>query len=383
MQYTAAVRETYDGNNVTSSIHLLGPAEGFGFTFDGNTNESPSMGIFSTNQPKIKSEHKFPKNTFYQLRCTFDWTYQSADGKYGIASAQYRLLGTEAWQLESDLQNIELHITDPTSFEKLLLRTEGVGGYLGEMDDIYVNYGENVTVHTIVLHPGENGVIDEANSGTDYTARIDDGLEFPTVNVTPDVEYIFVGFDPALPDTVIADFEATAVYAPKSCTVTFDAGVNGVITGGEPIQTVAYGSGAIAPIVLANDGYGFVGWDIAFDYVTANITVTAQYSENTFVVPDCVNKPLPESIALMIDSGFARGTITHRFSEVVAKDYVLQQTPLAGTTYSLSELPVAISIEVSVGRECEIFTLADANGDCAVDIADFAIFADYWLTNPI
>ena len=37
-------------------------------------------------------------------------------------------------------------------------------------------------------------------------------------------------------------------------------------------------------IVPARDGYTFTGWDKTFNYVTSNMTVTAQYEINTYTV---------------------------------------------------------------------------------------------------
>ena len=42
-------------------------------------------------------------------------------------------------------------------------------------------------------------------------------------------------------------------------------------------QTVAYGHGAAAPENPISDGYLFIGWDIAYDCIKANTTVTAEY----------------------------------------------------------------------------------------------------------
>lgn len=49
-------------------------------------------------------------------------------------------------------------------------------------------------------------------------------------------------------------------------------------------ETVDYGEGATAPPNPTRDGYTFTGWDVAFDNVTSNLIVTAQYVINTYNV---------------------------------------------------------------------------------------------------
>ena len=48
-------------------------------------------------------------------------------------------------------------------------------------------------------------------------------------------------------------------------------------------QVIASGEAATAPDEPERDGYTFIGWDKAFDGVTENITVTAQYEKNEVI----------------------------------------------------------------------------------------------------
>ncbi|MFA6568750.1 MAG: InlB B-repeat-containing protein, partial [Victivallales bacterium] len=71
----------------------------------------------------------------------------------------------------------------------------------------------------------------------------------------------------------------SASFAIDTHNVTFDLAGKGERTGGgELIQAVNHGSGATAPAITANAGWTFTGWDKAFDSITADTTVTAQYS---------------------------------------------------------------------------------------------------------
>jgi hypothetical protein len=77
-----------------------------------------------------------------------------------------------------------------------------------------------------------------------------------------------------------------ASFKLKSYTVTFDLGTFGtfVDTGAPLVQTVTHGSAATAPDFTVAASHTFTGWDTAFDNVTANITVTAQYAIKTYTL---------------------------------------------------------------------------------------------------
>ena len=49
-------------------------------------------------------------------------------------------------------------------------------------------------------------------------------------------------------------------------------------------ETVNHGGSATAPANPTREGYTFTGWDIAFDNVTSDLTVTAQYSVNQYQI---------------------------------------------------------------------------------------------------
>ena len=72
-------------------------------------------------------------------------------------------------------------------------------------------------------------------------------------------------------------FNNLGSHTIASYTVTFDLGDHGSLGSGTLIQTVTYGSGATAPVVVEDVGYNFIGWDVAFDNITGDLTVTAQW----------------------------------------------------------------------------------------------------------
>ena len=77
--------------------------------------------------------------------------------------------------------------------------------------------------------------------------------------------------------TVTANFKDTD---KSTYTVTFNPAGGTRTGGGELTQTVSEGSAATAPTVTRS-GYTFAGWDKDFSNVTAELTVTAQWSNNT------------------------------------------------------------------------------------------------------
>jgi hypothetical protein len=91
--------------------------------------------------------------------------------------------------------------------------------------------------------------------------------------------YTFTSWDKAF-DNVTGDLTVTAVYEIHTYTITF-IDYNGTQLSQ---QTVNYGNGATAPTSPTRTGYTFVSWDKAFNNVTGNLTVTAQYEINTYTV---------------------------------------------------------------------------------------------------
>ncbi|MCL1048538.1 InlB B-repeat-containing protein [Shewanella abyssi] len=70
------------------------------------------------------------------------------------------------------------------------------------------------------------------------------------------------------------------VQKPNGFNVTFVDWDSAVLSS----QLIALNGAAIAPNAPVRLGYGFIGWDVEFDDVTANKTVTAQYSINSYVL---------------------------------------------------------------------------------------------------
>ena len=99
----------------------------------------------------------------------------------------------------------------------------------------------------------------------------------PTVPARPG--YTFTGWSGSFTN-VTTNFSVTAEYEAIVYTVVFKD------WNGTELETVHvhYGQAATAPSSPARAGYAFTGWDKAFTNVTADLTVTAQYSIITHTV---------------------------------------------------------------------------------------------------
>ena len=87
--------------------------------------------------------------------------------------------------------------------------------------------------------------------------------------------YTFTGWDVDFTN-VQSDLVVTAQYTINTYTVTFKDWDGTVLK----TETVNYGASATAPADPTREGYTFTGWDVAFNNVTSDLIVTAQYTEN-------------------------------------------------------------------------------------------------------
>jgi subtilisin-like proprotein convertase family protein len=116
--------------------------------------------------------------------------------------------------------------------------------------------------------------------GTVLATDIVDHGSAATAPVDPTREgYTFTGWDVPF-DNVTGDLTVTAQYQINSYTVTFLDWDGSVLA----TDVVDHGSAATAPADPTREGYTFAGWDVPFDNVTGDLTVTAQYQINSYTV---------------------------------------------------------------------------------------------------
>lgn len=110
------------------------------------------------------------------------------------------------------------------------------------------------------------------------------GTSMVAPKAEPDSGYRFVGWEPSLPQTIIADGQYTAVFE-KLCTVKFLPGNYGTLSGTTEYKDIVPGSAftGTSPTVTPDTGYEFNGWAPNVpETVTSDVTCVAQYTQ-TFV----------------------------------------------------------------------------------------------------
>jgi uncharacterized protein (TIGR02145 family) len=136
-------------------------------------------------------------------------------------------------------------------------------------------------LYTISYSAGPGGSISGSISQTVTSGE--DGSE---VSAQPDTGYNFVQWsdgstaNPRTDTNVTVDVDVTAQFAVNQYTVIFED-----YDGTElKAEMVNHGEGAVAPDNPVREGYTFTGWDVDFDTVTSDLTVTAQYSVNQYTM---------------------------------------------------------------------------------------------------
>ncbi|MGE4286877.1 MAG: InlB B-repeat-containing protein, partial [Phycisphaerae bacterium] len=125
--------------------------------------------------------------------------------------------------------------------------------------------------HTVTFDAGSLG---EFTAG-ETPLMVFEGQDASAPEVAPDAGYRFTGWDASI-EHITSDAAFTAQYVLVH-TVTFSAGEHGSIAEGDAVQTIDDGRAAVAPMIDADSGWRFTGWDASFVNVTGDITVTAQY----------------------------------------------------------------------------------------------------------
>lgn len=146
----------------------------------------------------------------------------------------------------------------------------GFGNVTGNLD---VSAQYIVNEYTIIFDSAGGSVVNSITQ--DYGTEI-------TLPPDPTREgYTFTGWNPVVPATMPVDGAfLTAQWSINTYTVTFKDHDGTVLK----TETVEHDGGATAPDDPAREGYTFAGWHVAFDTITGDLTVTAQYQINQYTI---------------------------------------------------------------------------------------------------
>ena len=154
----------------------------------------------------------------------------------------------------------------------------------------------SLLTYTVTFDAGAQGSI---SSGT-AVQTVEQGGSAIAPIITPATGWTFTGWD--LPYTNISsNLIVTAQYSQQTFTVTFAAGDKGSLIG-NTVETVFYGGSVVAPIVMPDNFWKFTGWDLAFDNVVSDLTVTAQYVPITCVAADLNGDSIVDVIDLQMSA---------------------------------------------------------------------------------
>jgi uncharacterized repeat protein (TIGR02543 family) len=147
--------------------------------------------------------------------------------------------------------------------------------------DAVATYNAVTIPVTFIDYNNDNLGTDNVPYGGDATAPNDPTRE----------GYTFTGWSPSY-DNVTTELTVVAQYRINTFTVTFVDHDGDVIDR----QTVDWNTGADAPENPTRDGYKFTGWDVPFNRITKDTTVTAQYSGGPVPSPTTINEePIPQT----------------------------------------------------------------------------------------
>jgi hypothetical protein len=197
----------------------------------------------------------------------------------GTVSQTYTVAPHTVTFLDWDAEVLDTQTVDHGSAATGLANPSRAGHTFSGWDKTFGNITEDLTVTAQYT----------ANAYT-VTFKDHDGTELKTESVTYGAEatapanpdrpgHTFTGWDKTF-DNITADLTVTARYTTNEYTVTFKD------HDGTELKTesVTHGGIAIAPADPARPGYIFTGWDKAFDNITEDLTVTAQYTTNAYTV---------------------------------------------------------------------------------------------------
>jgi uncharacterized repeat protein (TIGR02543 family) len=271
------IQTVFSGTATASYSNIQG-----GFTGTGNINSDPLFADTATNDFHLKSQ----------------------EGRWNGTS----------WVLDTQTSPC-IDAGDPTSAYANEPSPNGSRINMGAYGNT-VYASKSYVSKTVTFVAGTSGTL----TGT-AIQTVAQGGNCSAVTAVPNTGYHFVNWtgdytgidNPLTLTNVTANKSVTANFAINTYTVTFDLVGKGTRSGGGDLsQTVNHGSGATVPTVSSNTGWIFTGWDKAFNNITGNTTVTAQYAVATYTVTfvEGTNGAITGAKVQTVDHGASASSVT-------------------------------------------------------------------------
>ena len=155
----------------------------------------------------------------------------------------------------------------------------GMGYVLLEEESVNVEITEEIVFYTLTYSASANGTID--GDTPQSVAHGENGTE---VTAIPNANYHFIEWSDSVLTTsrtdtnITADLSVMASFAIDTHAVTFQD----YDTTELKVEEVNHGGSATSPTDPERTGYAFVGWDVTYDNITTDLTVTAEYTINNY-----------------------------------------------------------------------------------------------------
>ena len=211
--------------------------------------------------------------------------------------------------------------------------------------------------YQIVWKPNDYSFSFDTNGGTavDTLTQTYDNAFVPPADPSR-TGYTFLGWQPALPDSVpAADMTFTAQWQVNTYTLAFDA------NGGTPVDTIVqnYDTALVPPADPSRTGYTFLGWEPALpDSIPPyDITYTAQWQVNSY------------ALSFDSDGGTAVDTIVQNYDTALVPpaDPVLTGHLFAGWMPALPDsIPPHDAHYVAMWQRCDYTLQFDTDGGNAL-----------------
>ena len=211
--------------------------------------------------------------------------------------------------------------------------------------------------YQIVWKPNDYSFSFDSNGGTavDTLTQTYDNAFVPPADPSR-TGYTFLGWQPALPDSVpAADMTFTAQWQVNTYTLAFDA------NGGTPVDTIVqnYDTALVPPADPSRTGYTFLGWEPALpDSIPPyDITYTAQWQVNSY------------ALSFDSDGGTPVDTIVQNYDTALVPpaDPVLTGHLFAGWMPALPDsIPPHDAHYVAMWQRCDYILQFDTDGGSAL-----------------